>query len=146
MATERVPIEYQPSDPQLLRHAFWQGMEAHNMRLVKWTPEAKHYRDEKSGKCVAVIQKLPELDEENNLIDPRWCAQADTYVCGKNKFAVTVAGRAVELLARGERATWEPEVYLNKNPIPCSGPRLLPVDPLNPLRQNNTLEAFAEDG
>lgn len=132
------------TDPELLRDLVRQGIdrdyvEFHEDYTIEH-PSAKFYRDLKSGKQFMVVSGLPRVEDTGRKIEVGWLAAEGRYYAKANLFSAVVEGMAVRVSIRLDKATWNPQLFLNGVEQSCSEATLLGVDPDNENYHNNVLE------
>jgi len=132
------------TDPEMLRDLVRQGIdkdyvEFHEDYTIEH-PSAKFYRDLKSGKQFMVVSGLPRVEDTGRKIEVGWLAAEGRYYAKANLFSAVVEGMAVRVSIRLDKATWNPQLFLNGVEQSCSEATLLGVDPDNENYHNNVLE------
>jgi len=132
------------TDPEMFRELVRQGIDRDYVEFHEdYTtehPSAKFYRDLKSGKQFMVVSGLPRVEDRGRKIEVGWLAAEGRYYAKANLFSAVVEGTAVRVSIRLDKATWNPQLFLNGVEQSCSEATLLGVDPDNENYHNNVLE------
>lgn len=162
---EPVPIDKQPTDPQILNTLQAKGIDKsyvelklnYGRREEGKSPYSIVYKDLKSDTHIMMVSILPHADAEGDKLKPGWLKSDGNYYSKtadkavNNLFWAEVSGTRVTLITETDQPTglkggdglvFQPQLFLNgKEQYPVSTePKLLAVDPLNDGYTFNTLE------
>ena len=108
----------------------------------EYAPNAKFYRDLKSGKRIMKVGGPPRVIESGEKIKVGWFYDNGKYRSEVNTFSSVVENREIMVEARGKEVIWKPQLYLNSietSPF-LKAPTVLETDPTNPNYNQNVLE------
>ena len=120
-------------------------------RKPGYGPYAKGYLDRVTGKRFAVCKGLPMVRADGTKLTPGWERGVGKYhpktnlfvgeVDDKGRIAISPTNDQPDGSLTSDVLVWQPRLYLGGVEVkPISGPVLLPVDPVNPNLNENTIK------
>lgn len=153
------------TDPALLRELERQGIDKDYVEFTqdyaprsegkKHSPNAKFYRDHKSGKEFMVVSGLPMVNATGNKVEVGWetvpspvppvyRAKNNVFhaevIVQKNQITYTCRNNQPSGEKQGNAVGYRPQLFLDGIEVLCGNPTLLLNDPLNPNYHQNTIE------
>lgn len=160
-----VPVELQPTDPQLLNELQKKNVDKEYVSLIRdygvgenKNPYTITYQDTKSGKQYSIIEPLPQTDSDGDKLHPEWFIDSknglfynisNDHAFNNLFFAEVNALQTTIVIVNdqpdgrrtGDTLRLTPEIFLDGKEITAKSavPVLLGTDPLNENYHNNVL-------
>lgn len=142
-----IPVDLQVTDTQIKKSLIEMNINPVDVMLFEdysvEHPTVQKYIDLKSKQTIAVIQTLPQINQNGEKIIPGWVHYIDgmDWQTLPNLFKAKVDGTRVTIIADGKVQEWNPRLYLNDKEIkPLSSTAILVDDIWNDYYHGNTLE------